>query len=111
MFAEGLFFRPTLDDSICSSFQNRIPIPIVFPADCMGNQTVHKQCGMGNGCMGSMEDWVCVCEAFGWIAHETDLMQCHQRKRLVYVNVILYLLLLCSTLNIIKIKLTDTTSA
>ena len=52
----------------------------------MGNQTVHHQCGMGNGCTGSMEDWVCVCETFGWIAHETDLMQCHKRKRLVYVN-------------------------
>ena len=37
---------------------------------------------MGNGCMGSMEDWVCVCEAFGWIAHETDLMQCNKRKQL-----------------------------
>ena len=48
---------------------------------------MHHQCGMGNGCMGSMEDWVCVCEAFGWIANETDLMQCHKRKKLTYANV------------------------
>ena len=50
----------------------------------MDNQTVHHQCGMENGCIGSMEDWVCVCEAFGWIAHEIDLMQCHKRERLAY---------------------------
>ena len=55
-----------------------------FQADCMDNQTVHHQCGMENGCIGSMEDWVCVCEAFGWIAHEIDLMQCHKRERLAY---------------------------
>lgn len=47
----------------------------------MGNQTVRNLCGMGNGCIRNLTDWICDCVAFGWIDHETDSMKCHKRKK------------------------------
>ena len=31
--------------------------------------------------MGSMEDWVCVCEVDGWKAVEGDMKMCHKSKK------------------------------
>ena len=54
---------------------------ILFLADCRANRTVHIACGSDNGCMGSMENWICVCEADGWRAVEGDLKICHKSKK------------------------------
>ena len=53
-------------------------------ADCRGNHTVNTKCGPSNGCMGSMEDWVCVCEADGWKAVEGDMKMCHKSKKKIH---------------------------
>ena len=57
---------------------------ILFVDDCRGNHTVHTKCGPGNGCMGSMEDWVCVCEEDGWKAVEGDMKTCHKSKNIFH---------------------------
>ena len=53
---------------------------ILFVGDCRGNHTVHTACGPGNGCMGSMENWICICDADGWRAVEGDMKKCHKSK-------------------------------
>ena len=69
-----------------------IIVQILLLVDCRGNHTVHTACGTGNSCMGSMEDWVCVCEADGWRAVEGDMKQCHKSKNIFSLKLIRVLL-------------------
>ena len=51
-----------------------------FIVGCMANETVHYACGDGNGCKGSLDDWICVCNAPGWRAVDGNQMSCHESK-------------------------------
>ena len=42
--------------------------------------------------MGSMEDWVCVCEADGWKAVEGDMKMCHKSKKKFILQISLLIL-------------------
>ena len=69
-----------------------IIVQILHLVNCRGNHTVHTACGPGNGCMGSMEDWVCLCEADGWKAVEGDMKKCHKSKTKFLLKLIRVLL-------------------
>ena len=56
-----------------------IIVQILLLVDCRGNHTVYTACGSGNGCIGSMDDWVCICDADGWKAIERDTKKMPQK--------------------------------
>ena len=69
-----------------------IIVQILLLVNCRGNHTVHTACGPGNDCTGSMEDWVCLCEADGWKAVEGDMKKCHKSKTKFLLKLIRVLL-------------------
>ena len=55
---------------------------ISFTGDCRHNSTVYNLCGDGNDCMGSMEDWHCVCNSNGWKPDDMNTQTCIRSKKI-----------------------------
>ena len=52
----------------------------IFTAGCATNNTVIQNCGEGNTCEGTPDDYICVCNAPGYVLSNTTRQAFEERK-------------------------------
>lgn len=52
--------------------------------DCRHNKDVEAACGDGNSCLGSYDDWICVCEKIGWEQDANNKSVCLKSKSFMF---------------------------
>ena len=55
-----------------------------FLDDCRHNKDVEATCGDGNKCLGSYDDWICVCDKMGWEHDANNKSICLKSKLFVF---------------------------
>ena len=50
----------------------------------MANKTIVSMCGDGNRCLGTVEDYICICDAYGYVLDDNDKSQCSESKYIAF---------------------------
>lgn len=58
----------------------------ILIGNCNNNKTVIEQCGEGNTCSGTLDNFMCICEGHGYRTDDANNQMCAESKEIFYLS-------------------------